>query len=247
MNQEVLDKAPLITQEQADAFYAENKAQIQQPLEVVRPNLMNYLRQQAVAKEEERFVGQLMKSAKVTLSLPGVTEPIFAINTLGRPTRGAKEARVTVIEFTDYECPRCGEVQPLIKDVLAAFPDKVRLVVREFPLTRHPFARAAAQAAECALEQGKYWEYSELLFKNQNALDEGHLLQYAAQVGMDKNILAAHLKSGQHDRVVQEDIDEGYQVGVSGTPSFYVNGRRLEDRSLDGFKQAIQRALASPN
>jgi protein-disulfide isomerase len=153
---------------------------------------------------------------------------------------------VTIVEFTDYECPRCGEIQPLVKGLLAMFPGRVRLVVREFPLTRHAFARKAAQAAECAFEQGKYWEYSELLFKNQTALDEASLLRHAATVGMDKTLLASHLKDGRHDRAVQEDLDEGFQVGVGGTPAFYVNGRPLDDRTQDGMKLAIERALAAP-
>ena len=91
-------------------------------------------------------------------------------------------------------------------------------------------ADKAAQAALCAFEQGKYWEYSALLFGNQTALADDKLLQYAGRVGMDAALLEKHLKNGHHDLAVQEDLDEGQLVGVNGTPSFYVNGRRLEDR-----------------
>jgi predicted DsbA family dithiol-disulfide isomerase len=246
-NKEVLDKAPLVTVEQANAFYEANKAQFQQPLqplEVVRPNLMVWLRQQNIAREEERFSAELRNSVSIKYSIPSVIEPVFTINITGKPTTGPKDAPVTIIEFSDYECPRCGEIQPLVKQVLAAYPTKVRMVSREFPLTRHAFARKAAQAAQCAFEQGKYWEYTALLYKNQLALDENNLLKYAGMVGLDRATLAAHLKSGFHDKIVQEDLDEGLQVGVNGTPTFYVNGKRLEDRSLEGFKQAIEKALA---
>jgi len=106
------------------------------------------------------------------------------------------------------------------------------------------FARKSAQAAQCAFEQGKYWELTALMYKNQLALDEGSLMKYAATAGMDKAMLAAHLKSGVHDKAVQEDLDEGLQVGVNGTPTFFINGKRLEDRSFEGFRQAIEKALA---
>jgi protein-disulfide isomerase len=246
-NKEVLDKAPLVTVDQANAYYEANKAQFQQPLqplEIIRPNLMVWLRQQNIAREEERFSAELRKSVSINYSIPGVTEPVYTINIAGKPTTGPKDAPVTLIEFSDYECPRCGEIQPLVKQVLAAYPTKVRMVAREFPLTRHAFARKAAQAAQCAFEQGKYWEYTAILYKNQLALDENNLLKYASMVGMDKATLAAHLKSGFHDKAVQEDLDEGLPVGVNGTPTFYVNGKRLEDRTFEGFKQAIEKALA---
>ena len=245
INKEVLDKAPLVTLEQANAFYEANKSQFQQPLETVRPNIMAWLRQQNVTREEERFATELRKGVSVNYSVPGVIEPVFTINVVGKPSTGPKNAPVTIVEFSDYECPRCGEIQPLVKQVLAAFSSKVRLVSREFPLRQHVFARKAAQAAQCAFEQGKYWEYTTLLYKNQLALDEGNLMKYAAMVGLDNTVLAAHLKSGMHDKTVQEDLDEGLQVGVSGTPTFYVNGKRLEDRSFEGFKKAIDKALAN--
>jgi protein-disulfide isomerase len=243
-NKEVLDKTPLVTVEQADAFYQANKSQFQQPLDQVRSNLMIWLRQQNLTQQEQRLTAELRKNISISYSIPGVIEPLFSINTAGKPSTGAKDAQVTIIEFSDYQCPRCGEIQPLIKQVLSIYPGKVRLVAREFPLTMHPFARKAAQAAQCAFEQGKYWEFTALLYKNQTALDESYLMQYAALVGMDKATLAAHLKSGLHDKAVQEDLDEGMQVGINGTPTFFVNGRRVEDRSLEGFKQAIDRALA---
>jgi protein-disulfide isomerase len=243
-SKEVLDKAPLVTVEQADAFYQANKGQFQQPLDQVRSNLMIWLRQQNITQQEQRLTAELRKNVSVSYSIPGIIEPVFSINTTGKPTTGAKDAPVTIVEFSDYECPRCGEIQPLVKQVLALYPTKVRLVTREFPLTRHAFSRKAAQAAQCAFEQGKYWEFTALLYKNQLALDESYLMQYAALVGMDKATLAAHLKSGLHDKTVQEDLDEGLQIGINGTPTFFINGRRIEDRSLEGFKQAIDKALA---
>jgi protein-disulfide isomerase len=243
-SKEVLDKAPLVTVEQANQFYEANKSQFNQPLEIVRPNLMIWLRQQNIAKEEERLTADLRKGISINYSIPGVIEPVFVISTAGKPSTGPKDAPVVLIEFSDYECPRCAEIQSLVKQVLAAYPTKVRMVSREFPLSRHVYARKAAQAALCAFEQGKYWEYTALLYKNQLALDESYLMQYAALVGMDKANLAAHLKSGFHEKAVQEDLDEGLQVGVNGTPTFFINGKRLEDRSFEGFKQAIDRALA---
>jgi protein-disulfide isomerase len=126
----------------------------------------------------------------------------------------------------------------------AEYGDRLRLVVRDFPLEMHEFARKAAEAAEAARAQGKYWEYSALLFTNQKALTVDKLKEYATQAGLDRAKFDAALDSGQFADKVQRDYQDGVLLGVGGTPTFFINGRVTNERSYEGLKAAIEKALA---
>jgi protein-disulfide isomerase len=121
----------------------------------------------------------------------------------------------------------------------------VRLVVRDFPLSQHANARKAAEAAEAAREQGKYWEYATVLFRNQSALGVDKLRQYATEVGLDRARFDASLDSGKFAEKIQRDVVDGRKLGVSGTPTLYVNGKRISDNSYVSLKSAIETALKS--
>ncbi len=245
VNQEILDKAPMATSEQVEKFYNDNRAQIPQPLEQVRGNIANYLRQDALRQQEQRLFLDFSKRATIQYSLPGIIEPVYKVGTQGRPAKGPATAPVTIVEFSDYECPFCARIQPVIKQILELYGSKVRLVAREFPIIGHTYARKAAQAAQSAFTQGKYFEYTALLYQNQQDLSEPNLIRFAQAVGMDIARLKADLAANRYDRIIEEDIEEAKRVGLTSTPSFYINGRKLEILSLDGFKQAIDRELAA--
>jgi protein-disulfide isomerase len=123
------------------------------------------------------------------------------------------------------------------------FGDRVRLVMRDFPLSQHAEAAKAAEAAEAAREQGKYWEYVDVLFRNQSALGVDKLKQYATEVGLDRTRFDASLDSGKFAEKVQRDVMDGRKLGVNGTPTLYVNGKRVSDRSYEALKAKIESSL----
>jgi protein-disulfide isomerase len=137
----------------------------------MRPQVIQYLQSQARDKAAEEYALQLRKGAIVQVFLKMPDPPVFDIAIDDRPWKGGANAPVTIVEFTDYECPSCGATQPVLEDVAKEFGNKVKLVVRNFPLAQHAHAFKAAEASEAAREQGKYWEYVALLFANQKALE----------------------------------------------------------------------------
>jgi protein-disulfide isomerase len=150
---------------------------------------------------------------------------------------------VTIVEFTDFECPSCAFTQPILEEVVREYDGKVRLVARDFPLEQHAYAFKAAEAAEAAREQGKYWEYTALLFKNQKALTVDKLKEYATQLGLDRAKFDQALDSGKFASKVQRDLQDGIKIGVSSTPSVFVNGKRVKERTRESLKAAIEAAL----
>jgi len=170
------------------------------------------------------------------------------------PIMGPENAPVTIVEFSDYQCPFCARTEPLIHEALDAYPTQTRFVYKHFPLTSiHPQAMPAALAAAAAQQQGKFWEMHELLFANQRALGDEQLREYARKLNLDMARFDADRQSEAIKQQVQEDAKLAQRVGVRGTPTIFVNGKLLENRSLDGFKQIIDPILkdqpnpAAPN
>ncbi len=162
------------------------------------------------------------------------------------PTRGNPKAPVTVVMFTDFQCPACSATHPVLQSVLAAYGDKVRLVVRDFPLTQiHNNSFNAAQAAGAANAQGKFFEYIELLYKNQNSLDTASLKRFAAEIGLNQKQFDADLTSGRFAAEIKKDMAEGDAYGIGGTPTIFVNGVKVRRLSVKAFRDAIDRALQS--
>ncbi len=142
---------------------------------------------------------------------------------------GPPNAPVTFVEYGDYECPYCGMAHPVVKQIIRQLGDGLRFAFRHFPLTRvHPHAERAAEAAEAAGAQGKFWQMHNLLFENQDALEDEDLLAYASALGLDLRRFALELENGVHTAKVRADFLSGVRSGVNGTPTFFINGRRHE-------------------
>lgn len=160
------------------------------------------------------------------------------------PAQGIAAAPVTVVMFSDFQCPACSAVHPVLKKVIAEYKDKVRFVVRDFPLTNiHANAFQAAQAANAANAQGKFFEYTELLYNNQNALDNSSLKQFAEKIGLDRKRFDADLDGEKFTAEVRKDMTDGAAYGVNSTPTIFVNGIKVRHLSATGFRKAIERAL----
>ena len=171
-------------------------------------------------------------------------EPVVEISTEGAPTLGKAEAPVTITVFDDFECPYCAKAVPLLKQVLAAYPDQVKMVYKNFPLAMHKHAQAVALAGLAAERQGKFWRLHDLLFENYNQLNPQKIQQLAEQAGLDMGKFDQDRNDPKLAQQLQLDMQEGQRVGVRGTPTIFVNGRRLPQRSKAAFDQLIQAELA---
>ena len=154
--------------------------------------------------------------------------------------RGNEKAPVTIVEFSDFQCPYCSKLQSTLKEALKAYPDDARLVFKDFPLSFHKQAKNAAKASHAAGEQGKYWEMHDLIFENYNKLTEDKFEEFANKLKLDMSKFTADYSSTKYDKQIQQDINTGRSVGVSGTPTLFVNGKRMRGRSLDDLKAAIE-------
>ena len=155
----------------------------------------------------------------------------------GSPTRGAPMAPVTIVEFSDFECPYCGQAHPVLKRLLREQEGKVRLVFKHYPLSAHHNALPAARAAVAAGNQGKFWEMHDMLFEHQDALTEEDLEGYAERIGLDVEQFRADMRSEETQRVIERDRAQGRELGVTGTPTIFVNGRRFQEppRALEAY------------
>jgi protein-disulfide isomerase len=240
---DVLPKVKKITEEDARKFYDDNKAKMPAEFDQLRDQIIQYLTENEQQKAQIAFAERLRSGASVQVFLKSPETPRLAIATNDQPWKGGEQAAVTIIEFTDYQCSSCAGAQPIIEELLKEYGDKVKLVVRDFPLDRHPHAFKAAEAAEAARQQGKYWEYSALLFKNQQSLEISKLKEYATQVGLDRKVFDESLDGGKFAESVQRDIQDGVSLGINATPALFINGQPLKERTREALKEAIESAL----
>jgi protein-disulfide isomerase len=156
---------------------------------------------------------------------------------------GDRNGAVTVTEFSDFQCPYCTRLQPTLKEVLKAYPEGVKLVFKDFPLSFHKQAKNAAKAARAAGEQGKYWEMHDILFDNYNKMTDDSFKGYAETLGLDVEKFVADFSSTKYDKLIQDDINLGQKSGVRGTPTLYINGKRMQGRTVNDFKAIIDGIL----
>jgi protein-disulfide isomerase len=239
---EITDKIKPPSDAEVTKFYEENKSRINADLGSVRQQIVSYLEQQQQETLETALADRLRAGNKVQLFLKEPEAPVQVIGGNGY-SRGDVNAPVTIVEFTDFQCSACGAMYPIIEDTLKPYGNRVHFVIRNFPLTSlHANAFRAAQAAAAANAQGKFWEYIDYLFKNQNSLDDDSLKKYATQTGLDRKRFDAELESGKYDEQIRRDIEDGETYGVEATPTVFINGVMLTDFSADGLRAAIEKA-----
>lgn len=246
VREEIEAKAGSVTEADVIDFINQNRARLRQPENAeLRGKVADFLRQQRLTQRREVYVTGLRAHTPVQVYLKE-PEPIrVKIDPNVGFARGTREAPVTIVEFSDFQCPYCRAVVPTLKAVAARYPDRVRWVFRDFPIeSLHPEAPLAHEAARCAGDQGKFWPYHDLLFEQTNLAPDA-LKQYAAQVGLEASAFAQCLDSRRHRAGVAADVEAGSRFGVTGTPAFFVNGRPLiGNLPLAEFQRAIERELA---
>jgi protein-disulfide isomerase len=198
-------------------------------------------------KPEAEVVKMLKAKADtfVAAKLPEDDGTIYNIELGSAPIRGPKDAPVTIVEFSDFQCPYCAGLQATLDQVLKAFPKDVRIVFKQYPLNIHQYARQAAAAALAAHAQGKFWPMHDKLFANFSAITEENIKKWAKDVGLNMADFEKAMLSGKFEVLVQRDIADGAAAKVLGTPTLFINGKQIHDRSFDGFKKVIQEELAS--
>jgi protein-disulfide isomerase len=224
--EEVAQQVAEVTEADIQAFYDENRDRIgDRDLEQIAPQVRQYLRQQRESAAYQRFISELEDAYQVAYEI----EPYrVQIDVEGEPADGPADAPVTIVEFSDFECPFCNRVVPTLEKVKESYGDDVRIVFKQFPLRRiHPHAQKAAEASLCARDQGKFWELHDAMFADQKALTVEGLKAKAQSVGLDRQAFDECLDSGRYEEAVDEDLREGTIAGVSGTPALFVNGRML--------------------
>jgi protein-disulfide isomerase len=241
---EITDKVRNPTEEEINKFYSENKARISGDLNSIRNQLVTYLQNESRQQLEKDLSARLRKGADIRWLMTEPAPPVQNVSVDDDPARGDANAPITVVEFTDFQCPACAAMHPVLEEVLKSYGNKVRFVVRDFPLNQHENARKAAEAANAANAQGKFFEYITVLFKNQKALDMPSLKKYATELGLDRARFDAALDRGVYAAEIEKDIADGEVYGVGSTPTIFVNGVQLRILSADGLKQAIDTAAA---
>jgi len=238
---EIMAKVPAVTSEQVKAFYEANKERIQQPLERITEQIIAYLRQQGQGERRQAFLKELRTQYPVTVALRA---PKIEIASDGKPALGTDKAPITIVEFSDFQCPFCRQVQPTLKRLMAEYEGKVKLVFHDFPLRSiHPQAQKAAEAAQCAAEQQKFWPYHDKLFAA-TSLQIDDLKKYAQELELRMEQFIACLDSNKYAGGIDADMQAGQNAGVNATPMFFINGYPLSGAvPYERFKEVIDAAL----
>lgn len=232
-----------VTEQQMQLFYDQNKERVSGDFTQTKDAIRQYLEKLETRQAERAFVEKLRTGATIQTFLIEPASPVFSISTADQPSMGNAQAPVTVVMFTDFQCPSCAAIHPSLERLVKESGDKVRLVTRDFPLSQHPEAFKAAEAAEVAREQGKYWEYVHILLRNQSALGVDKLKSYATELALDRARFDSALDSGKFTEAVQRDVEEGIKLGINGTPTVFINGRRITMKGYEALKADVEAAL----
>jgi protein-disulfide isomerase len=227
----------------------EKSAAAQQGLTLAQasPVIEAYLRQQKAVEARRLLVEQLRASASVDIKTrfdpPRQPVPTSSAD----PSIGTDAAPVKIVEFSDFECPYCRQTVPVLKQIASKFKDRVVIIWKDYPLSSHPFARSAAEAAHCVHEQGKFWPYHDVLFAHQEALTSSDLRRYALELDLDPLAFDRCIASGRFRDQVQASMQEARRLGVTATPTVFINGRMVTGAvPFESYDKIVLEELAAP-
>jgi protein-disulfide isomerase len=247
LDAEVTSKVSLVTEGEIEKYYEANKAQFKGGLEQSREQIRTGLQNQKIQAQRNTFIQALKSKANVVLRLPAPEVQRVDVNITGAPSKGPANAPVTLVEFSDFHCPFCKQIEDnnMLTQLLSKYSDQLKLVWIDYPIDQlHPQAGKAHEAARCAGDQGKFWEYHKALYTGGPKAGD-QLKTVAQQIGLDITSFDACFSSGKHQAAVQKDVEQGKRLGVTGTPTFFVNGRPLVGaQPLDAFTRVIDDEVA---
>lgn len=233
-----------VTEDEIERIYDRNKDRLGgRTLEEMRPEIRQILEQQRPALALFEYMDELREvSDDVSIMLDPPRQQIEAL--AADRSRGPADAPVVIVEFSDFECPYCGRATATLTALLDRYPDEIRFVYKDFPLPNHPNAFKAAEAGHCAHDQGKFWEFHDRLFVQQEALDVESLKMYADELGLDAGEFSACLDDGRHAPSVDREKAAGRGYGADSTPTLFINGRPVFGAMpLDVFDRIVREEL----
>lgn len=233
-----------ITPEEVEARWRANRDALPADEERAKQEARNALVRERATRVLQKLVERLSREAGVSVTIHPPDPPVMTIPVGDDPAWGPPTAPVTIIEFADFACPACKESLPVLRQLRDLYPDRVRFVYRDFPLAAHPQARPAAEAAHCAHEQGKFWAYHDALFAQAPDLKPSDYVILAERLGLNRAEFTACLAGTRPKAAVAKDLADAQNLGLSGTPTFFVNGRYLVGfQTLEALRQHIDREL----
>ncbi|HBF12468.1 MAG TPA: hypothetical protein DDW49_03615 [Deltaproteobacteria bacterium] len=243
LKEEVDKKIVDPTDAELKQYYESMKPRLgNQPYDKIKDQLARQLKSMKQGSVYNSYMDSLRADAKVEILME---RPRVEVSVDDDPSQGPKDAPIVLIEFSEFQCPFCKKTRPTIRQILDTYKDKVHYVFRDFPLSFHKNAPKAAQAANCAGDQGKYWEMNDKLFENQQALDIENLKKYAGELKLNTSKFNECLDSDKFAAEIAKDEQDGESVGVSGTPAYFINGIFLSGaRPFEAFKEVIDDELA---
>ena len=247
MKEQVTDKVTAPTETEISATYEQAKSRNPNlpAMGTLKDQIVSFLKQQKAQAVQDEFNKKLKAEAKVQVLLKAHHAAPVQVEAKGE-MRGTADAKVTIVAFSDYQCPFCAVGEKSIAEVMSAYPGQVKFYFRDYPLPIHADAPKAAEAAHCAKDQGKYWEMHDKLFANQKALKIEDLKSYAKDLGIDAAKFDKCLASGEKKHEIDESMEAGRKLNVNGTPAFFVNGVLLSGaQPFEKFKQVIDEQLAA--
>jgi len=239
---EIKDAVPDPSVEEVTAWYAENESRLRgAPFEDIAPQIRDHLAEQRRHEAWQAFIAPRLEALSVEMVLSPPRRELEAT----RLIRGPSDAPITIMAFSDYQCPYCIRSEPVLAEVLERYPEDVRLIHRHFPLDGiHPFARPAAEAAMCADEQERFWDYHDAIFARRGQLGEGSLDEIANELELDLERFRPCVEERRYAEFVNADLEAGRQAGVTGTPAFFVNGIALKGaRDADELSRVVEAEL----
>ena len=242
LDQEVTSKVKDPTEDQMAVYY--EGLQTDQSFAALRGQILAQVRRSRESKAKAAFLASLREKAKIQILL---STPRLDVAIGDAPVRGKKDAPVLVVEFGDFECPFCQQMQPELERLFKEYGAKLAFVMKDFPLPIHPHAEKAAEAARCANEQGAFWPYHDKLFQDRNKLEVPQLKDDARALGLDAARFNQCLDSGQQAAAIQKDFAQAQQLGLTGTPSFFINGHYFSGVvSYETLREYVEQQLAAP-
>jgi protein-disulfide isomerase len=250
LEQDVDKRVPDPSEPEVRAYYLGLRDRLNRPFQEVKSELLAMLKKERIRAAREDYLEALLNRNNVKILLP---PPRVVVGVDKARLRGNPTAPITIVEFSDFQCPFCQKSETTLKDILAIYKGMVNLSYRDFPLSdAHPLAELSAEASRCAGDQGKFWEFHDLLFENPNKLDEENLIEYAQNLKLDKPSFTSCIRGDKYKQQVERDAQDAARAGVTATPGFFIDGIYLGGaQPLTAFEKIIddevsRRALQQP-
>jgi protein-disulfide isomerase len=241
LKKELEGKSTKVTEDDAKKYYDQRRGPGTPPFDSIKARLLAALQNQSDQEEREKLLASLRKDEPLKILIKA---PRMEVASAGHPSVGPANAPVTIVEFSDFQCPFCKRAEPALKQVQEKYGDKVRLVYMDFPLAMHNHALDAAKAGRCAEEQGKFWPYHDAMFADQSKLSPEDLKNLAKTLGLDTSKFNTCFDQAKYEAGVRADMNQGKALGIDGTPAFFINGRMLVGaQPVESFNQMIDEEL----